>query len=67
MYQLEKMVRKEALIIAVSWFLLVTFIVVSATDDNTKGLPPTSKHIIYYPQGKINKNLSFSTLFSLPI
>ncbi|CAJ1962767.1 unnamed protein product [Sphenostylis stenocarpa] len=45
------MVRRTALIIAVSWLLLVAFTVVSANVDNTKGHPPTSKHMVYYPQG----------------
>ncbi|RDX68063.1 hypothetical protein CR513_52989, partial [Mucuna pruriens] len=44
--KVDKMVRKAALIIAVSWILLVAFIVVSANADNTKVHPPTSKHMV---------------------
>ncbi|KAG4946047.1 hypothetical protein JHK87_042054 [Glycine soja] len=44
--ELEKIVRKAALIIAVSWLLLVAFIVVSANADNTKIHPPTSKNMV---------------------
>lgn len=57
--ELEKIVRKAALIIAVSWLLLVAFIVVSANADNTKIHPPSSKNMVYYPQDKVNMNLYF--------
>ncbi|KAK7303453.1 hypothetical protein RJT34_14360 [Clitoria ternatea] len=45
------MVRKETLIIAFLCLALVAFTVVSANADNTKVHTPTSKNMVYYPQG----------------
>lgn len=46
--------KKEALIITLSWLLLVAFIMVSANKDNARAHTPTSKHMVYYPQGKVS-------------
>ncbi|KAI4298848.1 hypothetical protein L6164_032363 [Bauhinia variegata] len=44
------MVTKKALVIALSWLLLVAFIAVSAEGDDAGLLPKASKNMVYYPQ-----------------
>ncbi|KAL4320976.1 hypothetical protein HN51_065143 [Arachis hypogaea] len=47
------MVKRESLVTAFLWLLLVTLVVVVYANDegNTKIHPPKSNHMVYYPQG----------------
>lgn len=53
MDKVENMVKKTALVIAFSWLLLVAFIAVSTNAENSSVHPPSSKNMVYYPQGKL--------------
>jgi len=53
MSKFEKMVKKSALLIAFSWLLLMVFTVVSANAEKISAHTPTSKNMVYYPQGKL--------------
>ena len=61
MSKVKNMVKKTALAIAFSCLLLMAFIAISANAESTSGHPPTSKNMVYYPQGKVNMPLCFST------
>ncbi|AES64596.1 hypothetical protein MtrunA17_Chr2g0290811 [Medicago truncatula] len=51
MSKVEKTMKKSALFIAFSWLLLMVFTVVSANAENISAHTPTSKNMVYYPQG----------------
>ena len=56
MCPVEKMEKKDAMVIALSCLLLVAFIVVSANVDDAciKAHTPTEKHVVQYPEFILN-------------